>query len=81
MGKGVLGEWYRWIVITLLTLLLVIVSTVVNQNVYSQEQTDAKIEKAATDLLTRHERDVQNLSDQLTRVEGQVDKLVDHLIR
>ena len=80
MRMGVIGEWYRWLVLTLLTLLLVLGSTVVNRDVYSKEQTDALVRRTAEEVVGMHERDVSHISKQLDRVEGQVDKLVDHLI-
>lgn len=73
---SITGAWRQWFVITLLSLLLVYGTALANRSVYTKEQTEAIVEQVEE----IHNKDMQRLDEKLSRVEKQVDKLVDHLI-
>jgi cell division protein FtsB len=73
---GLKGEWSRWFVIALLSLLLVYGTALANRNVYTKEQTETRVEQ----VQEIHNKDMEHLNSKMDRVEQQVDKLVDHLI-
>jgi hypothetical protein len=73
---GIKGEWTRWFVVALLSLLLVYSTALANRSVYTREQTDAIVEQVEE----IHRKDTEHMTDKLDRIETQVDKLVDKLI-
>jgi len=70
------GEWSRWIVVALLSLLLVYGTALANRNVYTKEQTKDMVEQVEE----MHDKDMAHQNEKLDRIETQVDKLVDKLI-
>jgi len=70
------GEWSRWLVVALLSLLLVYGTALANRNVYTKEQTKDMVEQVEE----MHDKDMAHQNEKLDRIETQVDKLVDKLI-
>ena len=71
-----LREWYRWLVLVGLTALVILVTAFANSDSYDKAEVDAKVEV----MQELHNKDIEHMGEQMTRVETQVDKLVDHLI-
>ena len=71
-----LKEWYRWLVLVGLTALVILVTAFANNSSYDKDEVDAKVQH----VQEMHDQDVEHMAEQMTRVETQVDKLVDHLI-
>lgn len=70
------GEWSRWFVVALLSLLLVYGTALANRSVYTKEQTQEIVRKVEQ----IHDKDIDHMNNKLDRIERQVDKLVDKLI-
>ena len=73
---GIKGEWSRWFVVALLSLLLIYSTALANRSVYTKEQTEARVEQVEE----IHNKDMDHMNDKLGHIERQVDKLVDTLI-
>ena len=76
MQRTVQQEAYRWLVLAGLAALVLLTTALTNRNVYDKGEVDDKV--AVVRAL--HDADLEDTQRQLTRIEGQVDKLVDVLI-
>jgi hypothetical protein len=76
MNIMIRSEIYRWLVLGMLGVLVVVITGVANRNVYTKAATDEKIRV----LIELHDKDVGSQQRQLNRIEKNLDKLVDKLI-
>ncbi len=74
--RTAIGEWYKWLVLAGLTALVLLTTGLANRNVYTKDEVDGRVQ-AVRQL---HNADSDAQQRQLSRIEGQVDKLVDVLI-
>lgn len=72
MKKAVL----QWAILAIVAVAITIASALVSRDVYSKDEVDTKFEHTETVGEMRYDE----LKEQNVRIEGKVDRLVDHLI-